>query len=54
MKRPVWRSLADALVFIVLLALVLMALQRAGLIDLGTVGYDVIDDDSLRRGAADD
>lgn len=50
MKRPVWRSLADAAVFVILLALVLMALQRAGLIDLGSGGYDVVDGDSLRRG----
>jgi endonuclease YncB( thermonuclease family) len=45
-----WRSLADALVFIVLLALVLIALQRAGLIDPGTGGYEAVDGDSLRRG----
>ncbi len=54
MRRPVWQNFADALVFIVLLALVLMALQRAGLIDLGTGGYEAVDGDSLRRGAAED
>lgn len=53
MRRPVWRGLADAVVFIVLLALVLMALQRAGLIDLGGGGYEAVDGDSLRRGETD-
>ena len=53
MRRPFWRSLADAFVFIVLLALILMALQRAGLLDLGSGGYDVVDGDSLRRAETD-
>jgi endonuclease YncB( thermonuclease family) len=52
-RRPVWRSLADLVVFIVLLTLLLMALQRAGLFDLGSGGYEVVDGDSLRRGQAD-
>jgi endonuclease YncB( thermonuclease family) len=37
----------------VLLALLLMALQRAGLLDLGSGGYEVVDGDSLRRGETD-
>lgn len=44
------RRLADGVVFIVLLVLMLMALQRTGLLDLGSGGYEAVDGDSLRRG----
>jgi endonuclease YncB( thermonuclease family) len=47
------RRLADGVIFIVLLALVLMALQRAGLLDLGSGGYEVVDGDSLKRAETD-
>jgi len=44
------RRFADGVVVIVLLVLVLMALQRMGLLDLGSGGYEAVDGDSLRRG----
>jgi len=52
-KARTVRRLADAVIFMVLLALLLMALQRAGLFDLGSGGYEVVDGDSLRRGETD-
>ncbi len=46
------RRFAGGVVVIVLLVLILMALQRSGLLDLGSGGYEAVDGDSLRRGEA--
>jgi endonuclease YncB( thermonuclease family) len=48
--RPFWRGLVDALVFLSVLFIVLMVLNRFNIIDLGTGEYAVIDGDSLRKG----
>jgi endonuclease YncB( thermonuclease family) len=50
-RSALWRRLADALVLIIVLALVVLALKRSDLLELGSGGYEVIDGDSLRRGA---
>jgi endonuclease YncB( thermonuclease family) len=48
--RPFWRSLVDALVFLSVLFIVVMALNRFNVIDLGSGEYVVVDGDSLRKG----
>lgn len=54
-SRPLWRSVTDALVFLSVLFIVLVVLNRFKLleppaIDLGAGEFTVIDGDSLRRG----
>jgi endonuclease YncB( thermonuclease family) len=48
--RPLWRTLADALVFAVVLAMVSFALDYFGVLSIGPGRYRVIDGDSLRNG----
>jgi endonuclease YncB( thermonuclease family) len=48
--RPFWRSIVDALVFLSVLFIVLMVLNRYNMIDLGTGEYVAVDGDSLRKG----
>ena len=45
--RPLWRSLADAAIFVLVLALCLLALQRFDVLDVGTGNAVAKDGDSL-------
>lgn len=54
-SRPLWRSLVDGLVFLSVLVIFVLLMQKFNLfavdrIEIGTGSYDVIDGDSLRRG----
>ena len=51
--RPLYRTAADALVFLAVLTATLYALREFGVIDLGSGNAQVIDGDSLRRGDLD-
>ena len=56
--RPLWRTLVDAIVFLSVLFIVLLLLNRFGLLDerpmeLGPGAYAVIDGDSLRNSATE-
>lgn len=48
-QRPFYKGLIDGLVFLVFLAMVVVALQRAGFLVPETGRYAAIDGDSLRR-----
>ncbi len=48
--RPLWRTAVDATGFVLVLAVVMITLDRTGMLDVGTGGYQVIDGDSLRHG----
>lgn len=48
--RPLWRTGVDALVFLSVLVLVLVALQKFGALDIQQGNVRVIDGDSLRDG----
>jgi endonuclease YncB( thermonuclease family) len=50
MKRPLWRSLLDAAKFLALFIIVLLVLQRYGVVDIMPGQVTVIDGDSLREG----
>ena len=47
--RPLLRSLSDGLVFLVFLAMVLLALRQSGLLRSETGSFAAIDGDSLRK-----
>jgi endonuclease YncB( thermonuclease family) len=51
--RPFYRSVIDALFFLIVLSIVLFAMKQFGMIDLGTGSVQVVDGDSLRRGDTD-
>ncbi len=51
--RPFYRSLGDAIVFLLVLTLVLGLLKQFGMLDLAPGPVRVMDGDSLRRGSAD-
>jgi endonuclease YncB( thermonuclease family) len=51
--RPLWRTAVDAGGFVLVLAVVMITLDRAGFLDVGTGGYQVVDGDSLRHGATE-
>jgi endonuclease YncB( thermonuclease family) len=51
--RPFYRSAKDAIVFLVVLAIVLAVMQKTGMIDLGTGSVHVVDGDSLRMDDTD-
>jgi endonuclease YncB( thermonuclease family) len=50
MKRPLWRSIWDAAKFFAVLVVVLLVLQRFGVVDILPGHVTVIDGDSLREG----
>ena len=47
--RPFYRTVIDALVCLAVLTIILAAMQRLGMIDLGTGAVQVVDGDSLRK-----
>ena len=49
----IFRTLRDAVVFLVVLTLVLFIMQKFGMVDLGTGSVQVVDGDSLRNGDTD-
>ena len=51
--RPFYRSVIDAVFFLIVLTIVLVAMKQFGMIDLGTGSVQVVDGDSLRRGDTD-
>jgi endonuclease YncB( thermonuclease family) len=51
--RPFCKTIFDTLVFLLVLTLVLGAMQKFGMIDLGSGAYQVVDGDSLRKGGTD-
>jgi endonuclease YncB( thermonuclease family) len=51
--RPLWRTAVDAGGFVLVLAVVLITLDRAGVLDVGTGAYEVVDGDSLRHGTTE-
>jgi endonuclease YncB( thermonuclease family) len=51
--RPFYRSVIDAIVFLVILTIVLALMKQFGMIDLASGSMQVIDGDSLRRGDTD-
>lgn len=51
--RPFYRSVLDALVFLVILTIVLTFMKQFGMIDLGSGSVHVVDGDSLRKGDTD-
>ena len=51
--RPLLRSLSDGLVFLVFLAMVLLALRQSGLLRSETGSFAAIDGDSLRKAGGD-
>ncbi len=48
--RPLWRTLIDALAFLVLFVVILLTLQLSGVVDVAPGNVVVIDGDSLREG----
>ncbi len=51
--RPFYKTIFDTLVFLLVLTLVLGAMKKFGMIDLGSGAYQVVDGDSLRKGGTD-
>ena len=51
--RPFYKTIFDTLVFLLALTLVLGAMKKFGVIDLGGGAYQVVDGDSLRKGGTD-
>ena len=51
--RPLWRTAIDALVFLSVLILVLLAMQKFGVLDIQQGTVTVIDGDSLREGTTE-
>jgi len=50
---PSFRTFRDALVFLLVLTLVLLLVQKLGLVDLSAGAVQVVDGDSLRKGDTD-
>jgi endonuclease YncB( thermonuclease family) len=48
-RRPLWRSLIDLAVFLLVLTATIYVMNRLGMVDLGSSPVEIVDGDSLRR-----